>query len=150
MSRTSQAQPDPNWPAPLAKAAYHGVVGAVVRAIDPETQADPAAVLLQPHIARARDDDEVVGRVEHRRARRHEHELELAAVALDGLELRTRSVQLAFDAPGAFFDALLAPYELPAALRPSLERLLASCNNRSDGGVEIDARYLLAVGRRPR
>lgn len=71
------------------------------------------------------------------------------APLLDGLELRTRTVQLAFATPGAFFDALLAPYELPPALHPALERLLASCNNRSGGGVEIDARYLLAVGRRP-
>ena len=80
---------------------------------------------------------------------RHEIATRRLDPLLDELELRTRTVQLAFETPDACFDALLAPYELPRALRPALERLLASCNNCSGGGVEIDARYLLAVGRRP-
>ena len=63
---------------------------------------------------------------------------------LDGLELRTRTVQLRFADPPAFFAALGAP----AALHPDLGRLLASCNNLVEG-VEVDARYLVAVGRRP-
>jgi hypothetical protein len=33
-------------------------------------------------------------------------------------------------------------------LQDYFERLLASCNNVAEG-VEVDARYLLAVGRRP-
>ena len=36
-----------NWPAPLGEAAYHGVFGEIVRALAPETEADPAAVLAQ-------------------------------------------------------------------------------------------------------
>ncbi len=35
------------WPAPLDEAAYHGLAGEVVRAIDPHTEADPAAILVQ-------------------------------------------------------------------------------------------------------
>ena len=34
------------WPKPLGEAAYHGVLGQVVRAIEPQTEADPVAVLL--------------------------------------------------------------------------------------------------------
>ncbi|MGD0088569.1 MAG: primase alpha helix C-terminal domain-containing protein [Planctomycetota bacterium] len=35
------------WPAPLDEAALHGLAGQVVRAIDPHTEADPVAVLVQ-------------------------------------------------------------------------------------------------------
>ena len=42
---------DLDWPAPLGEAAYHGVLGRIVRAIDPTTEADPAAVLLQLLVA---------------------------------------------------------------------------------------------------
>lgn len=41
---TPQGQP---WPAPLAPEAHHGIVGDIVRAIEPETEADPAALLFQ-------------------------------------------------------------------------------------------------------
>ena len=36
-----------NWPAPLRQAAYHGVIGDMVRALAPHTEADPAALLVQ-------------------------------------------------------------------------------------------------------
>jgi hypothetical protein len=35
------------WPAPLAPEASHGLAGEIVRVIEPETEADPAAVLFQ-------------------------------------------------------------------------------------------------------
>ncbi len=35
------------WPAPLNADAYHGLVGEIVRIIDPHSEADPAAVLFQ-------------------------------------------------------------------------------------------------------
>lgn len=38
---------DRPWPEPLGKAAYHGVVGDYVQAVDPHTEGDPAAVLVQ-------------------------------------------------------------------------------------------------------
>jgi SAM-dependent methyltransferase len=69
---------------------------------------------------------------------------ERLAPLLEELELRTRTVQLRFADAEAFFDALSAP----AHVRPALDRLLASCNN-SIAGVEIDARYLIGLGRRP-
>jgi SAM-dependent methyltransferase len=63
---------------------------------------------------------------------------------LEEFELRTRTVQLTF--PDA--DTLYAVLGAPLHERPALDRLLASCNNAVDG-VEIDARYLIGVGRRP-
>jgi hypothetical protein len=35
------------WPAPLANEAYHGLAGDVVRALEPQTEAHPAALLIQ-------------------------------------------------------------------------------------------------------
>jgi SAM-dependent methyltransferase len=63
---------------------------------------------------------------------------------LDGLELRTRSVQLRF----ADADAFAAALQVPPGLRGECDRLLASCNNAVER-VEVDARYLLGMGRRP-
>jgi hypothetical protein len=37
----------PPWPAPLAGEAFHGLAGEYVRAVEPHTEADPAALLLQ-------------------------------------------------------------------------------------------------------
>jgi SAM-dependent methyltransferase len=63
---------------------------------------------------------------------------------LEDLELRTRTVQLSYPDAETFYAVLGAPPRERAAL----DRLLASCNNAVDG-VEIDARYLIGVGRRP-
>ena len=38
---------EPLWPAPLAEAAFHGLAGQIVRTIEPHTEADPAALLIQ-------------------------------------------------------------------------------------------------------
>jgi SAM-dependent methyltransferase len=68
---------------------------------------------------------------------------------LEGLEVRTRTVQLRFDDADAFFAALLRPYAVEFdEVRPWLERLLASCNNFPPPQVEVDARYLVAIGLR--
>lgn len=70
---------------------------------------------------------------------------------LEDLQLRVRTLPLRFDSPGAAFEALTRPHPLDEhdreALRPRFERLLSSCNNRPPT-VEIDARYLVVVGRR--
>jgi hypothetical protein len=39
------------WPAQLAPEAYHGLAGEIVRAIEPHTEADPAAILFQVLVA---------------------------------------------------------------------------------------------------
>jgi SAM-dependent methyltransferase len=70
---------------------------------------------------------------------------------LEDLQLRARTLPLRFDSPGAALDALLRAHPLDEqdreALRPRFERLLSSCNSAAPA-VEIDARYLAAVGRR--
>src|SRR5262249_27824452 len=35
-----------DWPEPLGAAAYHGIAGEAVRLLEPHTEADPAALLL--------------------------------------------------------------------------------------------------------
>jgi len=35
------------WPAPLNSAAFYGLAGDIVRTIEPHTEADPAALLVQ-------------------------------------------------------------------------------------------------------
>jgi hypothetical protein len=35
------------WPGPLSKDAYHGLAGKIVRLIEPHSEADPAAILVQ-------------------------------------------------------------------------------------------------------
>jgi SAM-dependent methyltransferase len=71
------------------------------------------------------------------------------APLLDGLQLRSRTLPLRFDSADEAFEALVRPYPLDEAqrdaLRPGFDSLLASCNNRPPA-VEIDARYLVAVG----
>jgi hypothetical protein len=39
--------PAPDWPEPLAEEAYHGLVGRFVRAVEPHTEADPVALVVQ-------------------------------------------------------------------------------------------------------
>ena len=41
----------PEWPAPLDHAAYQGLPGKIVRTIEPETEADPVALLVQLLVA---------------------------------------------------------------------------------------------------
>jgi plasmid stabilization system protein ParE len=41
------AKKEPLWPSPIDKIAYHGVVGEYLRAIEPHTEGDPAAILIQ-------------------------------------------------------------------------------------------------------
>jgi len=42
-----QPATEPTWPAPMRAPAYHSIIGDIVRAIEPETEADPAAILIQ-------------------------------------------------------------------------------------------------------
>ena len=37
----------PFWPGPPDEAAQHGVIGDIVRAIEPHTESDPLAILIQ-------------------------------------------------------------------------------------------------------
>jgi len=46
VSRYAPSVSSPLWPEPLAAEAFHGLAGEVVRAIEPHTEGDPAALLL--------------------------------------------------------------------------------------------------------
>ena len=45
--KSLMSQPEPGWPDPLDEEAYHGLVGEIVRKLEPHTEADPSAILLQ-------------------------------------------------------------------------------------------------------
>ena len=53
--------PEPQWPQPLADAAYHGLAGEFVRAIAPFSEADPAALLASLMVATGN----AIGRTTH-------------------------------------------------------------------------------------
>ena len=61
--------PVTSWPAPLAAAAFHGPAGEFVRRLEPHTEADPAAILLQTLVAVGN----VFGRTAHFMAEADQH-----------------------------------------------------------------------------
>ena len=61
------------WPAPLARAAYLGVIGEIVDAIAPHTEADPAALVFQGLAMLGN----IIGRTAHFRAEADTHYLNL-------------------------------------------------------------------------
>src|SRR5712671_70478 len=65
-----------HWPDPLPSEAYHGLAGEIVRAIEPHTEADPAALLLQLLAGFG----SIVGRKPHFRAEADRHYLNLFVV----------------------------------------------------------------------
>jgi hypothetical protein len=66
----------PHWPDPLNPAALYGLAGEIVRALEPHTEADPAAVLLQTLLAY----ENVIGSSAHWWAEDTRHALNLFAV----------------------------------------------------------------------
>ena len=66
------------WPPPLAQEAFHGLAGDIVRAMEPHTEADSAALLIQALVAFGN----VVGRGAHFVAEADRHFLNLFAVVV--------------------------------------------------------------------
>ncbi len=75
----------PNWPDPPDEAAYHGLVGDIVRVIEPHSEADPIALLLQFLTAFGN----VIGRTSHFVVEADHHSLNLFVV-LVGVTSRSR------------------------------------------------------------
>ena len=50
-ARRRRTRSGPSWPAPLAASAFHGVFGDIVRSVEPHTEADPVALLVQALVA---------------------------------------------------------------------------------------------------
>ncbi len=65
-----------NWPAPPSKEALNGLAGDLVSTLEPHTESDPAALLIQLLVALGN----VVGRGPHWRAEADRHSLNLFAV----------------------------------------------------------------------
>jgi len=66
------------WPEPLDAAAYYGLVGEIVRAIEPETESDPATILVQVLVALGA----LVGRGPHVRVEGDQHHGNLFALVV--------------------------------------------------------------------
>lgn len=64
------------WPAPLSAAARHGLIGEWLSAVEPNTEADPAAILIQTLVAFA----SMIGHGPHFRAEADRHALNLFGV----------------------------------------------------------------------
>ena len=73
---TSAQAADAGWPEPLNVAAFHGIAGRLVREIDPYTESDPAAILIQFLVAFGN----AVGRGPHFSAEADRHHCNLFAV----------------------------------------------------------------------
>ena len=50
-ARHRKAAGPEGWPQPLADEAYHGLVGRIIRALEPHTEADQAALMFQLLVA---------------------------------------------------------------------------------------------------
>jgi len=68
--------PPPGWPTPLAAAAFHGVAGEIIRLIEPESEADPAGMLIQLLVGAG----SAIGRGPHFLVESTEHHASLFAV----------------------------------------------------------------------
>ena len=66
----------PDWPAPPRPEVYHGVLGEYVRKLEPHTEADPMAILIQLLVAVGN----VVGRSAHFEVEADQHYLNMNAV----------------------------------------------------------------------
>jgi len=64
------------WPDPPADEAYHGLAGEIVRALEPQSESDPVALLIQTLVAFGN----VIGRSAHFRVEGDQHFLNLFAV----------------------------------------------------------------------
>ena len=72
-------------PAPLAEEAYHGITGEFVRLVEPNSEADPAAIMLQFLVAAGN----MIGRGPHIKAEADEHHANLF-VAIVGASSKSR------------------------------------------------------------
>lgn len=74
----SSSSAERSWPAPVDAAAFHGLAGDIVRAIEPRSEADPSALLMQTLVAFGA----TVGRGPHVRVEGDEHHANLFGVVV--------------------------------------------------------------------
>ena len=78
ISLNSQAAFEKKWPDPLREEAFHGLVGEIVRKIEPHTESDPAALLVQAMVVFGN----VIGRSAHFMAEADRHYLNIFSVVV--------------------------------------------------------------------
>jgi hypothetical protein len=79
LADTAEPKEAPNangWPDPLPDSAYQGLLGDVARAVEPDTESDPAAILLQVIVAFGA----LIGRGPHVQVEGDQHHLNLFAL----------------------------------------------------------------------
>ncbi|HQQ00982.1 MAG TPA: DUF3987 domain-containing protein [bacterium] len=67
---------EPAWPEPIDQAAYYGLAGDFVRTVEPHTESDPVAILIQFLVTFGN----IIGRGAHFRVEADRHDLNLYAV----------------------------------------------------------------------
>ena len=87
-----------SWPEPLAEEAFHGLAGDMVRAIEPHTEADPAALLFSFFVMFGN----TIGRTAHFTAEADQHYMNLF-VCLVGATAKGRK--------GVSFGQIRRPFE---------------------------------------
>jgi hypothetical protein len=97
-SGTTDVPDTPPWPDPPAKEAFHGLAGRIVRTIEPSTEADPAALLVQALVAFG----SVAGRGAHFRVEASSH-FTNEFVVLVGRTSKARK--------GTSWDRVVRPFE---------------------------------------
>ncbi len=97
-STDDPVEPDTmSWPAPLDPVAYYGILGEVVRTVEPHSEADPAALLLQALVLFGN----IIGPSAHCYAGGARHQMNLFA-ALVGLSSKGRK--------GTAFQSIVTPF----------------------------------------
>ncbi len=78
LEQENEVTTNERWPEPLASEALHGLAGDIVRAIEPHTESDPAAILAQVLVSFG----SIVGRGPHYRVEGDKHGGNLFAVVV--------------------------------------------------------------------
>ena len=105
-----EGQPTPQgWPDPLDNDAYHGLAGEIVRTIEPHTESDPAALLIQFLVAFGN----VVGRRPHFQVENDLHRMNEFAVVV-GETAKARKGTSAGYVEGLFAQVEQPPVSLSA------------------------------------
>lgn len=129
------------WPEPLAPAALHGLAGEIVHAIEPHTEADSAAILLQTLVAFGN----IVGRGPHYQVEGDEHCGNLFAV-LVGESAKARK-GTSWGRVRNIFRQIADPWEQTRVLGglSSGEGLIAAVRDPSGDDPGVDDKRCLVV-----
>lgn len=134
------ASADQSWPAPLSPDAFYGPAGEVVRTLDPHTESDPAAILLQLLVAFGN----VVGRSAYFVAEADRHSCNLFAAIVGDTSKARKGTSWGYVAR---LFSLIDPFWSERCLQSGLnsgEGLIHAVRDPKDGdGGALDKRLLV-------